>query len=397
MQTIAEMLANAQQNKYPGSFFFAKDVDGRNDGASLFAIIAYQTAIYLPGMRQLIEEAMLHDPSLVTKSMDVQLESLILDPLRKYTADFVQHTPTVLIDGLDECHDSETQRRILTLIANVVNTPNAPLRFLIASRPEYWIRDSFVQPLVSVRTKRLCLNDPTEYASADEDIETYFLDEYDKIYVKKSRFMKNIARPWPSNDIIGRLARDASGLFAYASTVIRFVGHSSDYFDPVKQLSLITSPGPQRATAFTELDKLCTRILSVFPKPEVLKVVLAGLMLKLDPACIEFYLGVDLSKMHMALNPLNSVVDLDKPIQVTEDAMEGVFNTQETFSVPAYHLSFREFLVDRNRSGQFLIDLDATAEHIGNIFAQAIVDSLDGKPRFRNHQSVLYLLFNASC
>ncbi|PPQ94703.1 hypothetical protein CVT25_009558 [Psilocybe cyanescens] len=383
MQTIAELLAKEQRRRYAGSFFFAKDIDGRKDGSSLFATLAYQTAIYLPGMRELIDEAMTLDPSLPTKSMDVQLEFLLLSPFRKCTVESLQHTPTVIIDGLDECHDSETQCRILSLIADAVNSPDAPLRFLIASRPEYWIRDSFVQRPLSSKTKKLSLNNPE--SGADDDIEKYLLDEFDRIYVKKSRFMMSVARPWPSYDIIRDLVRHAGGIFAYASTIIKFVGYSSDYCNPVKQLSTVTSPGPDSATAFTELDKLYTRILSVFPRPELLKAVLRGLVLKLDPRGIEFYLGVDLSEIHMVLQSLNSVVEIDKPVQLTTDEMEEVFNdATQVALISGYHLSFREFLLDQNRSGQFYIDIDAAAERVSAFFTEAIIDSLDGKPRFQD-------------
>ena len=78
-------------------------------------------------------------------------------------------TRTNRYHGLDECRDPWTQCGILSLISQAIkNTPSpVPLRFLIASRPEGWICDSFDRPPLFDITKRLSLS---ESHNVDEDI-----------------------------------------------------------------------------------------------------------------------------------------------------------------------------------------------------------------------------------
>ena len=52
----------------------------------------------------------------------------------------------------------------------------------------------------------------------------------------------------------------SSGQFIYAATVLKFVG--ADFCSPTKQLALVLKPDP---TAFSDLDKLYTQILSIYP------------------------------------------------------------------------------------------------------------------------------------
>ena len=54
------------------------------------------------------------DPILYTKSMEVQLQALIVDAFQ-YLSPPPQHTYLVIIDGLDECNDKASQQTILKI------------------------------------------------------------------------------------------------------------------------------------------------------------------------------------------------------------------------------------------------------------------------------------------
>ena len=55
------------------------------------------------------------NPTLLSKSMHVQLQTLIVDAFQ-YLSPLPQRSYLVIIDGLDECHDKATQQLILRLI-----------------------------------------------------------------------------------------------------------------------------------------------------------------------------------------------------------------------------------------------------------------------------------------
>ncbi|KDR71898.1 hypothetical protein GALMADRAFT_28434, partial [Galerina marginata CBS 339.88] len=217
MQTIAELLREENIVRYAGSFFFARDVAGRDDGTCLFSTLAYQIATNLPGMRALINDAMKIDQTLPTKSMDVQLKSLIVDPLA--LSSYFLHQPTIIIDGLDECRDSFTQRHILSLISNAITDSRVPLRFLIVSRPESWISDCFNKAPLFRLTKRISVG---ESLDTYNDIRKYLKDGFAKIYSEHLDIMSGVALPWPSEEIINYFVKHASGQFIYASTVLKF-------------------------------------------------------------------------------------------------------------------------------------------------------------------------------
>ena len=98
------------------------------------------------------------DPTLHTKSTNVQLQTLIVDAFQ-YLTPLPQRSYLVIIDGLDECIDKATQRLILRLLCETITVHQLPLRFLIASRPESHIRTSFDHESLYTVTHRVVLDE----------------------------------------------------------------------------------------------------------------------------------------------------------------------------------------------------------------------------------------------
>ncbi|PPQ94143.1 hypothetical protein CVT25_007981 [Psilocybe cyanescens] len=379
--SIAVLLQEiSDDSKYAGSFFFAKDVIGRGDGTKLFPTIAYQLALKFPSFRAQIDAAMLSNPTLPTKSIDIQLQYLIIEPLLRVN-DWPAHNPTVIIDGLDECAGSKRmQSEILSHISKAIIEHNIPIRFLIVSRPEYWISDSFeIGPLVHV-TKPLCLRDDED---ADKDIEKYLREGFNKIYEENFQIMSSTPHPWPPDHIIRWFMYSASGQYIYASTVLEFVGASSNFCDPREQLLILTTPGPHRASAFSDLDKLYATILSSYPRPNTMKLVLGGLLLNYGEKTIQEMLGVDSGEIQLVLRALSSLIRISK-VEYSEEfrVLEPIFGFPLVeASIEFCHLSFQEFLLDESRSGEYAIDKSA----VGNEFICAVlklgVDIVEDSPR----------------
>ena len=160
LQAIAEVLCRPSESSqnFGGSFFFSRGKTGRDQGHFLFSTIAYQLAIKVPGLRQHVNHIMESDPSLHTKSMDVQLRTLIVDAFQNLSP-LPQSPYLVIIDGLDECHDKAAQQSILRLLCESITVHKLPLRFLIGSRPESHIRASFDQESLYTITHRVVLDE----------------------------------------------------------------------------------------------------------------------------------------------------------------------------------------------------------------------------------------------
>jgi predicted ATPase len=137
-QTIAELCET--EMILLASFFFSRNDPSRSSVKPLIATIAYQITLNLPDVRDAILGAVERDPLIFSKSLGVQLKSLIVEPLQPLIDAGFFNEPTsrrlVIIDGLDECSDPKVQRNIVEVLANAQQQHRLPLIFLFASRPE---------------------------------------------------------------------------------------------------------------------------------------------------------------------------------------------------------------------------------------------------------------------
>ena len=342
LQAIAEFLCSpsGSDQNFGGSFFFSRGKHGRDQGRYLFSTIAYQLALNVPGLRQHINRVMEIDPTLHTKSMDVQLQTLIVDAF-KCLSPLPHCSYLVIIDGLDECHEKRAQQSILQLLCESIRVHKLPLRFLVGSRPESHIRDSFDRESLYTITLRVVLD---ETFQPGRDIRMFLRDGFAKICSDNS-IMSHVKQPWPGEGIIDLLVHRSSGQFIYAATVLKFV--SADFRSPRKQLALVLTPDP---TALSDLDQLYTQILSVYPSAvnivQVLGIVTASK--SNSPEVIEDILGMEEGELKLVLSGLSSLMDGNG-----EYLHEGVIS----YVIPHFaHASFRDYLFDSSRSGPFYVN-----------------------------------------
>ena len=344
LQAIAEILCNPPESEsnenFGGSFFFSRGKKGRDDGHFLFSTIAYQLALKVPGLRQHVNHIMELDPTLHTKSMDVHLRTLIIDAFQ-HLSPLPQRPYLVIIDGLDECHDTATQQLILQLLCETITVHKLPLRFLIGSRPESHIRSSFDQKSLYTITHRVALD---ETFHPGRDISVFLHDGFAKICADNS-IMSHVEQPWPGAGIVDLLVQRSSGQFIYAATVLKFVG--ADFCSPTKQLELVLKPDP---TAFSDLDQLYTQILSVYPST-VNIVQILGIIIAFEtdvPEVIEDILGMEEGELKLVLSGLSSLMDGNG---------ERLHNGVISYVIPHFaHASFRDYLFDSSRSGPFYVN-----------------------------------------
>ena len=344
LQAIAEFLCSPSGSgqNFGGSFFFSRGKKGRDQGHFMFSTIAYQLALKVPGLRQHVNRIMESDPTLHTKSMGVQLQTLIVDAFQ-YLSPLPQRSYLVIVDGLDECHDKATQQLILRLLCEAITVHKLPLRFLIGCRPESHIRVSFDQESLYKITHRVVLD---ETFNPRRDIRIFLQDGFAKISAENS-ILSHVKQPWPEEGIIDLLVHRSSGQFIYATTVLKFVG--ADFCSPTKQLALVLKPDP---TAFSDLDQLYTQILSVYPSEVNIAQVL-GIIIAIDenhlPEVIEDILGMEEGELKLVLRGLSSLMKDENWDLVNKGVISYV--------IPQIaHASFSDYLFDSSRSGPFHVN-----------------------------------------
>ncbi|KAJ7922341.1 hypothetical protein B0H13DRAFT_1470488, partial [Mycena leptocephala] len=250
MQTLCRKLQDA--GYLGGTFFFKRGHSTRGDAKVLFATLAYQLALNDDNLKPLLSQRMEDDPSIVGRDMDVQLHKLIVEPLRGSAP------PLLLIDGLDECNGDHVQVQILRLIENVVSQHPNTFRFLVASRPEAYIRETFSEPSF------YGILDSLNVEQSFEDVRKYLRNEFARIHREHRETMGGIPTPWPSPDVLNILVQKSSGYFIYGSTVIKFI--DDKYSRPTERLAVVQNLTPSESDApFEALDQLYIQILSGVP------------------------------------------------------------------------------------------------------------------------------------
>jgi len=355
LQSLAEKYCLLER-LFGASFFFSRGKPGRDQGHFLFSTIAYQLALNLPYLRTPIDSAMQANPTLDTKSMTVQMRSLIIDSFRKLSEN-IEHTPTIIVDGLDECDDHKIQTCILEIIYEAVAIHKIPLRFLIASRPESHIQKAFDQPKLRSITKRIALD---ESFNPSRDIEIYLRTGFEGIREQNSSLMAHVVPQWPEPKVLNFLVQKASGQFVYASTVLNFVG--AEGCDPISQLDILLQPSPSNGTLFSSLDDLYSQILSTYPLPSREKLIcVLGTILAIDspqpPVVIGDLLGMNAAEVELVLCRLHSLIKFPDIRSENFKKYTGVGeNRCKEYGIRLLHASFHDYLVDESRSSHFFID-----------------------------------------
>jgi len=361
MQTTAETLRNDPQTSHllAGSFFFGRGKPGCDKAKYLVPTIAYQIATNIPWMRNPIESALCRDPTTLSKSIEAQLRYLITEPFRQTLDQSTPfHTPTVIIDGLDECESYDFQCLILSAISTAVFKDHVKLRFLIASRPEQQINKTFrAHPLRQLHSPITLVDDYETY----EELKKHMRSGFDGICERHSDLMFAVEKPWPSDGELRALARRASGQFLYASTVLRFV--DADDAHPVHQLELILT---RPSIAFSAMDGLYTLILESSPRQDMLSLVLCSMVSMhseyglVDIRNLEVISGLQVEDISVVLRGLPAIIAVETPYE--HEKPEG-FSWQDFMryyspKLSVHHQSFIEFLTDKERAGRFFVDAD---------------------------------------
>ncbi|KAF7352251.1 NACHT domain-containing protein [Mycena venus] len=109
MQTLCQKLRDAA-GCLGGVFFFKRSHATRGNAKVLFVTLAYQLALNNRNLNSSISRSVEYDPSIVGRSMEVQLCKLIVEPCHL----LIDSPPLILlIDGLDECETQDSQMEIL--------------------------------------------------------------------------------------------------------------------------------------------------------------------------------------------------------------------------------------------------------------------------------------------
>ncbi|KDR76528.1 hypothetical protein GALMADRAFT_139451 [Galerina marginata CBS 339.88] len=317
-------------------------VTGRNHNKRLVATIAYQIALSFPEVKALIEKAVDCDPALLSRNLDTQLKTLVIEPLLSLDFHTLLRPRIIIIDGLDD-------------------------------RTEYHIREAFNDKNFATSLYRIAL-DNTLWR-ADEDIREFLTSEFEKIRdTHQMRFY--IPQVWPPPEAIDELVAKSSGQFIYASTVIKYIEahghHPTNRLDTIRGLRSIDN-----GTPFAELDDLYRHILSTVDNYSLVSRILGYL---LQATTIPFTLNssgfldrfflLQAGTTYLSLGNLHSIMMIADP--------------DDDSPITMIHASFGDFLLDHSRSGIYCLEPSLVNADLAVCFLQHIA------AKDRNSTTYLY-------
>lgn len=111
---IAQAVADLQEQDHVflATYFVSEDPENKDVRAQFISTIAYQLGLFFPRVRETLGNILAHDPSILSRSVSHQLDSLILQPLAPFlldtpddVADGQQHPVVIIVDGCDLLDD----------------------------------------------------------------------------------------------------------------------------------------------------------------------------------------------------------------------------------------------------------------------------------------------------
>ncbi|RXW15343.1 hypothetical protein EST38_g10508 [Candolleomyces aberdarensis] len=346
----------------------------------------------IPELAPHIENAVKRNPMILTKALEVQMKKLIVEPFKALGTTQDMPNRLIIIDGLDECINSDresriekkyaedresVQIRVLDLILALA-LHQLPLSFLILSRPEAWIKEC----IESQHFKDVVeFVDLYEVGDHMQDVETFVKAELSHLGLDEEVLVK-------------RLVLRANGHMLYASTVIRHI--EPPYDDPRKRLQNIldicssSNPDLAHSTPFSSLHELYRQILRSCPEGN--RSVMIEVLEDIDAAVLSFRREVGMDRAVNILDHLSGRVPgagmkairgLHAVLNLTGGGKKDRMGNERPYLEYYIHSSFHPFLRDPRLSLEFYVDgrkgclrlLSRCLHHMSSITLHSKVDA----------------------
>ncbi|KAJ7233539.1 hypothetical protein C8J57DRAFT_1480264 [Mycena rebaudengoi] len=356
-----------------GSFFCTRTDSARQDGRRILPELAAQLAEHSRAYRTALAAALNNAPSASSDSISEQFRHLFALPLTRICLPVV-----LLIDGLDEFRNDEQEFELMTAL--LASQPSLHLKFIVCSRPEANIRQAVAQSPYPVQSFSLS---HIQKSISDGDIRIY-LDRS-----LKSRFLDYLPEgiQWPPREL-DMLVEKASGLFAYASSVVRYL--RAKQADPWERMQRLVSAKTPPGKIVAPLDELYMLIMQEAFDDFDVDAGEDQQLLK----CLRF---VSVLRFPLPLVTLAALVDIPlRTLRTVFTCLHSVLHVPKEnrkLVIVPYHISFFEYLTDQTRAkSQWFIDRHVGHEEITRRCV-AIMNSDALPAQIDNRQAVRHLSY----
>ena len=331
-----------------------------------FTSLAVQLAYAVPSLQAHIRDAVRERSDIANLSLLDQWRQLVLGPLSRLEKPHQSYV--LVIDALDECEGDNNVRIILELLAEARSLKTVRLRVFLTSRPEILIRHG-IQRIPQAEHEDFILHD-VPLTIVNHDISLFL--EYNLGTIRQEW---SLGADWPGEVVLRQLVLCACGLFIWAATACRFIcegkrfaperldtilkgGSSSAITVPEKHLNEIYRTVLKNSISSGYLDEEKRELC------DILKYTLGSivvLLLPLSASSLSRLLRLPKEKVDQGLDHLYAILDIpDDP----------------TRQLLLHHPSFRGFLLNKDRSGEFWVDEKETHQTLADRCIQLMYQTL---------------------
>jgi hypothetical protein len=335
-----------EQKRLGASFFFSKGGGDVSHASKFFTSLAVQLAFNVPSLRHYICEAVTKQSDIASVSLSEQWRQLVLSPLLNLQSESCQ-SYILVIDALDECEDDRDVQIILQLLAEARSLTTVRLRVFLTSRPEIPIRYGMHDIPQAEHQDFVLHNVPLTIVNHDISL---FL-EYN---LGKIRQERTLGADWPGEVVVRQLVLYACGLFIWASTACRFIREGRRFarkrLDTILKGSSSVITAPEKHLNEIYLAVLKHSISSDYSDEEkeeacdMLNHMLGSIVVLLSPlstSALSRLLQLSREDVDLTFNDLHAILDIPE---------------SPTRPLRLHHPSFRDFLLNKDRCGEFWVD-----------------------------------------
>jgi len=332
-----------EEGRLGASFFFSR---GGGEVSKFVTTIAIQLATNVPTLHQFICDAITEQGDIASWSLRDQWQQLVLGPLSKLDANRRRASYVLVVDALDECDDENKIRIILQLLAEAQSLKRVRLQVFLTSRPEVPIRHGFYQMSKTEHRDFVLHNVPSTIVNHD----IYLFLEYNLEIIRQEW---SLGANWPGEVVLRQLVHKSGGLFIWAATACRFINEGEEFAED--RLDEILEGTGFEGTPEQHLDQIYLTVLqssipNTFRLPEKVRLyarqrrILGSIAVLLSPlpaASLAKIISISGTQVMQTLERLQAILEVPKDVA-------GFLRL--------HHPSFRDFLLNKDRCGDFWVD-----------------------------------------
>ncbi len=343
--SIAHEIAHRfdKMHRLTSSFIFLRKEQSKREAYHLFTTLARDLSDRYPSFKTALGRVINDNSSLRvgtgTRDYGTLFESLILEPLKDL---HIVGPILVVIDALDESGDVTGENGLHTFLPKALSKLPSNFRVLITSRPDHDIESAFVgDRLASVKIKYT--NDSELAATTHDDILAFL----------KEKLPSDEFRKYGE-----ALAIRAEGLFQWAAVARGYILNPPEFFGfskkkCIEHLLRLTADRHRR----DPLDELYKDVLEgYFTQQEsrlLFQSVVGQLITSFEPLTIH---SLTTLRQHASFDgdDRDAVVIL---LRRLGSLLSNVNSSDEDLPIIPLHTSFRDFLTNKKKSGEFFVSL----------------------------------------